>query len=238
MESRTIELTKADITNNKLNIRPCGKGFFPKDAFGGSSKKGNLGVPITLKVDGLPNPIQTDIPKDMAGRPRWLFRERAWIRKFVKVHNLHPDDTVMIYRVGKRTYVISPNNKHSQVIEKEHKATENKTPKKLLDISYTRTCNCPKNHINCLTAKEWLKCQLGVWQFTYEGRDIRDKTVHPATFPISLARKVIELFTHKGELVLDPFVGSGTTLVAGQDLSRNSVGFDLQKNLEITDFQM
>ena len=61
-----------------------------------------------------------------------------------------------------------------------------------------------------MTAKEWLKSQLGVWQFFYEKRDIRDKKIHPATFPISLAKKVIELFTHAGELVLDPFVGSGT----------------------------
>lgn len=80
-----------------------------------------------------------------------------------------------------------------------------------------------------MTPKEWLKSQLGVWQFSYEGRDIRDKKVHPATFPISLAKKVIELFTHKGELVLDPFVGSGTTLVAARDVNRNAVGFDLQE---------
>src|SRR6187200_3669063 len=91
-----------------------------------------------------------------------------------------------------------------------------------------RTCDCPPNHLNCLTAKEWLKCQLGVWQFFYEKRDIRDKDLHPATFPIALARQVIELFTHKGELVLDPFVGSGTTLVAAEDTNRNALGFDLQ----------
>lgn len=98
-----------------------------------------------------------------------------------------------------------------------------------LDINYQKTCNCPLNHINCITAKEWLKSQLGVWQFTYEARDIRDKSVHPATFPLSLSKKVIELFTHEGELVLDPFVGSGTTLVTAQDTNRNAVGFDLQK---------
>jgi DNA modification methylase len=68
-----------------------------------------------------------------------------------------------------------------------------------------------------------------VWQFTYEARDIRDKNIHPAAFPISLAKKVISLFSHEGELVLDPFVGSGTTLVAAQDLNRNAVGFDLQQ---------
>jgi DNA modification methylase len=99
----------------------------------------------------------------------------------------------------------------------------------ILDIGDDRTCSCKPNHINCLTAKEWLKCQLGVWQFFYEGRDIRDKRIHPAVFPISLAQKVISLFTHKGELAVDPFVGSGTTLVAAQDLNRNAVGFDLRE---------
>ncbi|RKY24368.1 MAG: site-specific DNA-methyltransferase [Planctomycetota bacterium] len=106
-------------------------------------------------------------------------------------------------------------------------------------MGYTRTCDCPQNHINCLTAKDWLKCQLGVWQFTYEGRDVRNKKVHPATFPIALARKVIDLFTHKGELVLDPFVGSGTTLVAAQDATRNAVGFDLQeKYIKLTESRL
>ena len=98
-----------------------------------------------------------------------------------------------------------------------------------LPISYARSCQCQGSHINCLEAKEWLKSQLGVWQFFFERRDIRDKVVHPATFPIALSKKVISLFTHEGELVLDPFVGSGTTLVAAQDLNRNAVGFDLHE---------
>ena len=98
----------------------------------------------------------------------------------------------------------------------------------VLDVANRRLCSCPPKHINCLTAKEWIKSQLGVWQFYYEGRDIRDKNLHPATFPISLAARCISLFTHEGELVLDPFVGSGTTLVAAQDLNRNAVGFYLK----------
>ena len=107
--------------------------------------------------------------------------------------------------------------------------------KSKLDIGFERTCSCPLNHMNCLTAKEWLKRQLGVWEFHYESRDIRDKSVHPATFPISLPKAVIELFTHEGELVLDPFVGSGTTLVAARDLNRNAVGFDLhQQYIDLT----
>ena len=99
----------------------------------------------------------------------------------------------------------------------------------LLDIGYQKTCDCPPSHINCLTAKEWIKNQLGVWQFNYESRDIRNKALHPAVYPISLSSRLISLFTHKGELVLDPFVGSGTTLLSAQDLERNAVGFDLQQ---------
>ena len=97
-----------------------------------------------------------------------------------------------------------------------------------LAVPSERTCSCKPNHLNCMTAKDWVKAQLGVWQFNYEGRDIRDKDRHPATFPISLSKKIIELFTHEGELVLDPFVGSGTTLLAASDTNRNAVGFDLK----------
>ena len=98
---------------------------------------------------------------------------------------------------------------------------------KKLDINTIRTCECEPSHINCLTAKEWIKCQLGVWEFNYEKRDIRDKSKHPATFPISLARRCIELFSHEGELVIDPFLGSGTTLLAARDANRNAVGFEI-----------
>ncbi|MFW9912225.1 MAG: DNA methyltransferase [Candidatus Thorarchaeota archaeon] len=71
--------------------------------------------------------------------------------------------------------------------------------------------------------------QIAVWEFFYEKRDIRDKRVHPAVFPIALPKRCIELFTHQGELVIDPFVGSGTTLVAAKDTHRNAVGFDLKQ---------
>ena len=98
-----------------------------------------------------------------------------------------------------------------------------------LEVGSERICDCPPKHINCMTAKEWTKSQIGVWRFTYGGRDIRDKKLHPAVFPLSLAAHVISLFTHRGELVLDPFVGSGTTLVAAQDLERNAVGADLSQ---------
>ena len=98
-----------------------------------------------------------------------------------------------------------------------------------VEIGYKKTCNCPSNHINCLTPKEWVRSMVGIWEFYYEKRDIRDKNVHPAVFPIALPARCIQLFTHEGELVLDPFVGIGSTLVAAKDLHRNAVGFDLKQ---------
>jgi len=106
---------------------------------------------------------------------------------------------------------------------------------KKIDINFKKICNCPDNHINCLTAKEWVQNQVAVWEFFYEKRDIRDKDIHPAVFPITLPKKCIQLFTHKGELVLDPFVGIGSTLIAARDLDRNAIGFDLnQKYVDFT----
>jgi len=100
---------------------------------------------------------------------------------------------------------------------------------KMIDIDYKRLCKCGPTHLNCMEPKDWVVSQLGVWRFNYEVRDVRDKKKHPATFPISLSKKIIEVFSHEGELVLDPFVGSGTTLVAANDLNRNAVGFDLKE---------
>lgn len=113
MDSRVIQLTTAAQKYGNLNIRPCGKEFFPKGIFGGSSKKAGLGVQIALHVKGISQPIETDIPTDKkSGRPRWLFRERVWVKQFVRYHKLRPDDTVRITRINERTYEITPENDH------------------------------------------------------------------------------------------------------------------------------
>jgi DNA modification methylase len=116
---------------------------------------------------------------------------------------------------------------------------------KKINIGSVKTCDCASNHISCITAKEWVKSQVAIQEFPitlddikefyYECRDIRDKNVHPAVFPIALPAHFIKTLTHKGELILDPFAGIGTTLVAAQDLGRNAIGFDLKEEYsEIT----
>jgi DNA modification methylase len=52
---------------------------------------------------------------------------------------------------------------------------------------------------------------------------------HSAAFPISLPSWFIELFTQKNDVVLDPFVGSGTTAVAAVELGRKYIGIDISK---------
>jgi DNA modification methylase len=108
-------------------------------------------------------------------------------------------------------------------------AEKNKVTKPL-KIGYKKTCLCPDNRISCITAKEWVKSMVTIQPFFYEGRDLRDKNIHPAMFPISLPTHFIKTLTHEGELVLDPFVGIGTTLIAAKDLNRNAVGFDLNED--------
>lgn len=98
-----------------------------------------------------------------------------------------------------------------------------------MEFNYLPTCSCTGNKLSCVDGKTWMKNMVGIWSFAYEKRDIRDKKVHPATYPIQLATRIIEQFTHRGELVLDPFCGSGTTLVAAQDMDRNCLGIDLKQ---------
>src|SRR5688572_6205729 len=55
----------------------------------------------------------------------------------------------------------------------------------------------------------------------------REGGLHPTQKPISLMKTLIELTTQQGQLVIDPFCGSGSTLVAAKELSRNYIGFEL-----------
>lgn len=53
--------------------------------------------------------------------------------------------------------------------------------------------------------------------------------VHPAVKPVDLLRTLIARSTHRGEVVLDPFMGSGTTLRAAKDLGRKAIGIEIEE---------
>jgi site-specific DNA-methyltransferase (adenine-specific) len=70
---------------------------------------------------------------------------------------------------------------------------------------------------------EWLEWTNGVWRFPGETQAWEG---HPAPFPYELPRRLIKLLSFPGDVVLDPFVGSGTTALAASRLGRDFVGFD------------
>jgi site-specific DNA-methyltransferase (adenine-specific) len=75
-----------------------------------------------------------------------------------------------------------------------------------------------------ITRDEFLAWTLGMW--TFAGANPR-RAGHPAPFPEELPRRLIKLYSYPEDLVLDPFAGSGTTLVAARKLGRRSLGVEI-----------
>ena len=73
-----------------------------------------------------------------------------------------------------------------------------------------------------LTKEEWKEYFAGHWHFG----GVR-QVGHEAMFPEELPRRLIRMFTFEGDTVLDPFLGSGTTVKAALDLARNAVGYEI-----------
>ena len=60
-------------------------------------------------------------------------------------------------------------------------------------------------------------------------KDTKTEKVHPTQKPVELLKRLIELFTDEGDVVIDPCAGSGTTLIAAEELGRKAYGFEIKK---------
>lgn len=82
----------------------------------------------------------------------------------------------------------------------------------------------PLPHENTANTDEFMAATLDLWEIQPEQAK---RVGHPAPFPVELPERLIHLYTYTDDLVLDPFMGSGSSLVAAAKLGRRYVGYDL-----------
>jgi site-specific DNA-methyltransferase (adenine-specific) len=89
--------------------------------------------------------------------------------------------------------------------------------------SFSRAANARQDTIS---KEEFLSYTKSVWEFSAESAT---KVGHPAPFPIELPYRCIQLYTFRGDFVLDPFCGVGSTCVAALKAGRHFLGYDTKQ---------
>jgi DNA modification methylase len=83
-----------------------------------------------------------------------------------------------------------------------------------------------KGRESTITRDEFLEWTKSVWSFQAESAT---RACHPAPFPVELPLRTIKLYTFEGEIVLDPFIGSGTTAIAALQANRHYIGYETNR---------
>jgi len=101
------------------------------------------------------------------------------------------------------------------------------TPVEVIIVLYKKMWEKIRKGKSDITRDEFIQWTNGVWAFSGESKT---RIGHPAPFPIELPRRCIKLFSYVGDLVLDPFLGSGTTLLACFETDRAGIGVEINRN--------
>ncbi len=99
------------------------------------------------------------------------------------------------------------------------------SPVELIVVLYKKTWKKTSgSQESRIEKKDFVDWTNGLWTFNGESKN---KIGHPAPFPVELPRRCIQLFSFVGDTVLDPFLGSGTTLIASYNEDRDGIGIDI-----------
>ena len=100
-------------------------------------------------------------------------------------------------------------------------------PVELIIVLYKKDWKKNEKKESDITRQEFMDWTNGLW--TFQGQSKKGAGGHPAPFPVELPRRCIKLFSFVGDVVLDPFMGSGSTLIAAALNNRKSIGIDVDK---------
>jgi site-specific DNA-methyltransferase (adenine-specific) len=100
-------------------------------------------------------------------------------------------------------------------------------PVEMIVIFYKKHWKKKDKGISDVSRDNFMAWTNGLWTFNGESKK---RIGHPAPFPIELPKRCIQMFSYVGDIVFDPFLGSGTTLVATALLDRKGIGTDIDKS--------
>jgi site-specific DNA-methyltransferase (adenine-specific) len=100
------------------------------------------------------------------------------------------------------------------------------TPVETIMVLYRDRWKKERKGISDISRKEFIAWTNGLWTFSGESKK---RVGHPSPYPLELPFRCIRLFSYLGDTVLDPFLGSGTTLIACYRLKRKGIGVDIDE---------
>lgn len=97
-------------------------------------------------------------------------------------------------------------------------------PVEMIVVMYKKEWKRKQKGESTITRDEFISWTNGLWTFSGESKK---RIGHPAPFPVELPKRCIKLFSYKEDLILDPFLGSGTTLIAALQEGRKAIGVEI-----------
>jgi modification methylase len=83
-----------------------------------------------------------------------------------------------------------------------------------------------------ISKEDWFECFAEIWTFPGAQKETANGVIHPAPFPLELPTRLMKMYSCVDDVVLDPFLGTGTTCLAAMNLGRLSVGYEIERQFE------